>query len=64
MKEAAIKEMFDQAIQERGVYTLLNVSRSVVSDWKTNRTKPSLGTMIEVLYRLDQISIIKNEHNR
>lgn len=64
MTETEIKDMFNEAIKERGVYALLDVSKSVVYDWKTNRTTPSLGTMIEVLYRLGTIKIMKDENNR
>lgn len=61
MKEAAIKEMFDQAIQERGVYKKINVSRDVVSNWKTGKTKPKLGEMLETLYNLSLIYIKEYE---
>jgi hypothetical protein len=62
MTEAEIKEMFTEMIQERGVYNKINVSRDVVYNWKHGRgTAPTLGQMMEALYRLDKIKINVND---
>jgi hypothetical protein len=60
MTEDRIKELFYQAIAERGVYKKLGWTMSKVSNYKT-RLEPELGIMLEVLYKLNKISI--NEHS-
>lgn len=62
MNEDQIKEMFLEVIQERGIYNKINVSRDVVYNWKHGRgTAPTLGQMLEALYRLGKIKIDGNE---
>lgn len=62
MTEAKIKEMFKEVVQDRGVYAKIGVSRDVVYNWKHGRgTAPTLGQMMETLYRLDKIKIDVNE---
>lgn len=58
MTEIEIKTLFIEAIKERGVYKKIAVSWDVVYNWKNNRgSKPSLGQMLETLYRLELIKI-------
>jgi len=58
MNENQIKEAFTKAIEERGVYKKINVSRDVVYNWKHGRgTAPTLGQMLEALYHLGKIEI-------
>ncbi len=60
MTENEIKEMFFEAIQERGIYKNINVTRAVVYNWKNNRgSEPSIGQMLDVLYRIGLIKITK-----
>lgn len=62
MTEAKIKEMFKEVVQDRGVYAKIGVSRDVVYNWKHGRgTAPTLGQMMETLYRLEKIKIDVNE---
>lgn len=58
MTEIEITNMFAEAIQERGVYKKINVTSDVVYNWKNNRgAAPTLGQMLETLYRLELIKI-------
>jgi len=63
MTEGKIKEMFSEIVQDRGVYSKIGVSRDVVYNWKHGRgAAPTLGQMLETLYRLDKIKIdVNNE---
>lgn len=61
MTETEIKKLFNEAIQERGVYKKIDVSRDIVYNWKSNKTTPTLGTMLEALYKLELIKIVKND---
>lgn len=63
MSEKEITEMFLEVIQERGVYAKINVSRDVVYNWKHGRgAAPTLGQMLEALYRLNKLKIhVNNE---
>lgn len=60
MTETEIKKLFNEAIQERGVYKKIDVSRDIVYNWKSNRSTPGLAEMLEVLYRLELIKIVKS----
>lgn len=61
MTETEIKTMFTEAIKERGVYKKINVSWDVIYNWKNNRgSEPTLGQMLEALYRLELIKLSKN----
>lgn len=61
MTETEIQTLFNEAIKERGVYKKINVSRDIVYNWKTNRSTPGLAEMLEALYRLELIKIVKHE---
>lgn len=62
MTEIEIKTMFTEAIKERGVYKKINVSWDVIYNWKSNRgSAPSLGQMLQTLYHLELIKIVKHE---
>lgn len=63
MTEENIKELFDKNIQQRAVYTKIGVSKDVVYNWKNGRgAAPTLGQMLETLYRLNLIKIdVNNE---
>lgn len=63
MTEDNIKELFDKNIQQRAVYTKIGVSKDVVYNWKHGRgAEPTLGQMLETLYRLNLIKIdVNNE---
>jgi len=60
MRESEIKELFYHAIEERAVYKKINVTVDVVYNWKSQRTTPKLGEMLEALYLLDLIKIMKS----
>ena len=60
MTEIEIKELFTNAIQERGVYKKIGVTSDVVYNWKNNRGgPPSIGQMLETLYYLQLIKVVK-----
>lgn len=62
MTEGKIKVLFKENIQDRGVYAKIGVSRDVVYNWKHGRgTAPTIGQMLETLYRLNIIKINVNE---
>ena len=63
MTETEIKELFLQAIEARGIYAKIGYSRSVVYNWKSGRSaEPAVGIMLDVLYKLDLITISKNDN--
>lgn len=58
MSEKEIQRVFFEAIQERGVYKKIKVSRDVVYNWKHGRgAAPTLGQMLEALYYLRKIEV-------
>ena len=62
MTEGKIKVLFKENIQDRGAYAKIGVSRDQVYNWKHGRgTAPTLGQMLETLYRLDVIKIEVNK---
>lgn len=63
MTEGKIKELFKENMQERNVYAKIGVSRDVAYNWKHRRgTAPTIGQMLETLYRLDVIKIEINQN--
>lgn len=63
MTEGKIKELFKENMQERNVYAKIGVSRDVAYNWKHGRgTAPTIGQMLETLYRLDVIKIEINQN--
>lgn len=56
-----ITEEFYKAIAIRGIYKELGVARTVVGKWKEPGRVPSLGIMVEVLLKLNRITITLNE---
>lgn len=58
MSEIEIEKLFIEALQERGIYKSVGVDRTVISKWKT--TPPTIGTMLQVLLKLDKIKVVKN----
>ena len=62
MTEGKIKELFKENMQDRNVYAKIGVSRDVAYNWKHGRgTAPTLGQMLETLYRLNIIKIDVNQ---
>lgn len=61
MNDQEIVDAFFKAISARGVSTVLNVQRSVVSKWKEPARQPSIGKMIEVLRELKVIKVVLND---
>lgn len=64
MTPEQIKELFNQAIQEKAVYNKLEgITRNQVYNWIHNRgNAPTTGNMLDVLYQLNKITI--HEPNR
>lgn len=60
MTEEEIKNLFFFAIQERGVYKKIGWSKSKLSNFKT-RVTPTLGDMLEALYKLEKIKLKVDE---
>ncbi len=56
MTEEQIRKKFFEAISERGVYKKIGWSVTKVSNFKT-RLEPTLGDMLEALYKLEKITI-------
>lgn len=61
MTESEIILLFNEAIKERAVFKKINVSVDVVYNWKSKKTIPSLGQMLEALYYLGLIKIENHE---
>ena len=55
MEEQEIREAFKEAINKRGVGKAAGLSKFQVYNHRHNRPEPSLGTMLEILWRLDKI---------
>ena len=56
-----ITEEFYKAISERAVHNKLGMARAILSQWNTKQRIPPLGTMLEVLLKLNRIKITLNE---
>jgi hypothetical protein len=58
MTTGQIKNVFLEAIQEKAVYNKLEgITENQIYNWRRNRTTPSIGDMLGVLYQLNKISI-------
>lgn len=58
MTDIEVKNLFSEAIKERGVYKKIAVTSDVVYNWKNNRgAAPTLGQMLETLFRLNLIKV-------
>ena len=58
MTTGQIKNVFLEAIQEKAIYNKLEgITENQIYNWRRNRTTPSIGDMLGVLYQLNKISI-------
>lgn len=55
MKEEEIKSTFYQYINQRGMGTKAGLTKDQVYNYK--RTEPTIGTMLEFLWRLDKLEM-------
>ena len=58
MTNTQIQELFFRSIQEKAIYNKLEgISRNTVFNWLNNRSTPTIGDMLNVLYQLRKIKI-------
>jgi hypothetical protein len=58
MTNQEIKLLFYEVIQEKALYNKLEgISRNTFFNWVNERTIPSIGDMLGVLYQLNKIKI-------
>ena len=63
MTNNQIKELFFITIQEKAIYNKLEgISRNTIFNWLNERSVPSIGDMLNVLYQLKKISITENSN--
>ena len=61
MTPTQIEVLFKDVIQEKAIYNQLKgITRNTVFNWLNNRSVPSIGDMINVLYQLNKITISIN----
>lgn len=59
MTPTQIEVAFNEAIQEKAIYNKLEgISRNTVFNWLNDRSKPTIGDMLNVLYQLKKVEII------
>lgn len=59
ISEERLKELFKEAINERGIYKKIGWSMSKLSNYKS-RTEADIGVMLEVLYKLGRIKVYES----
>ncbi|OJX55561.1 MAG: hypothetical protein BGO88_04930 [Flavobacterium sp. 38-13] len=58
MDKQKIEDMFSSAINERGISEKLDgISKFVIYKWRNNKSQPSFGDKLNVLYQLGKIEI-------
>jgi succinate dehydrogenase flavin-adding protein (antitoxin of CptAB toxin-antitoxin module) len=58
MTPTQIEELFNEVIQEKAIYNKLEgITRNNIFNWINNRTSPTKGDMLNVLYQLNKIDI-------
>ena len=58
MTQTQIEELFNQVIQEKAIYNKLEgITRNTVFNWLNNRSTPTIGDMLNVLYQLKKIKV-------
>lgn len=63
MTNNQIKDLFFITIQEKALYNKLEgISRNSIFNWLNERSVPSIGDMLNVLYQLKKISITENSN--
>lgn len=55
MKEQEIKDEFHRLINQRGLGTKVGLTKHQVQNYK--RIEPTIGTMLEFLWRLDKLEM-------
>jgi hypothetical protein len=59
MNQIEIDLLFNQVIQQRGIYNKLEgITENMIYNWRNGRgKKPDIGTMLGVLWQLNLITI-------
>ena len=58
MTPTQIELAFKEAIQQKAIYNKLEgITRNTVFNWLNDRSKPTSGDMLNVLYQLKKIKI-------
>jgi hypothetical protein len=58
MTETQIAALFFEVIKEKAIYNKLEgITRNTVFNWLNERSTPSIGDMLNVLYQLKKIKI-------
>jgi hypothetical protein len=58
MTETQIATLFFEVIKEKAIYNKLDgITRNSVFNWLNERSTPSIGDMLNVLYQLKKIKI-------
>ena len=61
MTNIEIEVLFKEVIQEKAIYNKLEgISRNTVFNWLNERSKPTIGDMLNVLHQLKKISVTIN----
>ncbi len=61
MTKTQIEVAFKEAIQQKAIYNQLEgISRNTIFNWLNDRSKPTIGDMLNVLYQLKKISVTEN----
>lgn len=62
MTNQEITGLFYYVIQEKAIYNKLEgISRNTVFNWLNERSTPTVGDMLNVLYQLGKINIVLND---
>lgn len=58
MTPEQLETLFFEVIQEKAIYNKLEgVTENQIYNWRKQRTTPSIGDMLGVLYQLKKISV-------
>ncbi|MFV8268471.1 hypothetical protein ACNQGP_00865 [Flavobacterium sp. GT2N3] len=61
MTPAQIELLFKEVIQTKAIYNQLEgITRNTVFNWLNDRSQPTIGDMLNVLYQLKKIEIIQS----
>ena len=61
MTSTQIETLFHEVIQEKAIYNKLEgITENQIYNWRKQRTTPTIGDMLGVLYQLKKVEVKKN----
>ena len=59
MTTEQLETLFFEVIQEKAIYNKLEgITENQIYNWRKQRTKPTIGDMVNVLYQLKKVNLV------